>query len=58
MPAKKTTKKVTKKSTIEKSPPSHNEIAKVAFEIYVRRKNLGHPGDSESDWAEAVRSLS
>lgn len=36
---------------------SHDDIALRAYYIAERRRNLGLPGDSHSDWVEAERQL-
>ena len=37
--------------------PTRDEIAHAAYLIFLRRKQLGLPGDSATDWLEAERQL-
>ena len=53
VPAKPAAKKVTTK----KAAPSLDAVAKAAYLNYRRRIELGLPGDDDSDWLEAERSL-
>lgn len=53
-PAKKA---VAKKAAPKKSPPTPDAVAKAAYLNYQRRISLGLPGDDDSDWLEAERSL-
>lgn len=55
--ARKAPAKTAGKSPAKKSPPSPDAIAKAAYLNYRRRTELGLPGDDDSDWHEAVRSL-
>lgn len=62
--SKKATKKIAKpakkaaiKPKVMKSPPSLEAIAKAAYLNYRRRMELGLPGNNDSDWLEAERSL-
>ena len=32
-------------------------VRQIAYEIYLRRINEGHPGDDYSDWMQAEREL-
>lgn len=57
-PAKKAAKKVAKKSPASKPAPSLEAIAKAAYLNYRRRMELGLPGDNDSDWLEAERTVS
>lgn len=45
----------TKKTRAEKNPPTHEEIASRAYEIYLERG--GAPGDALEDWTRAEREL-
>lgn len=54
---KATAKKTAKKTTTKKSVPSLEAIAKAAYLNYRRRMELGLPGDNDSDWLEAERSV-
>lgn len=61
--AKKAVKKAAKKApakklTALKAPPSYAKIAEAAYLNYRRRMDAGLPGDHNSDWAQAVASLS
>ncbi len=64
-PAKKAAKKVAAKAPVKKAkakstaktPPTLEEITKAAYLNYRRRIDLGLPGDDDSDWLEAERSL-
>ena len=65
-PAKKAAKAPAKKAAAKKAPakalakkaaPSLDAIAKAAYLNYRRRMELGLPGDDDSDWLEAERSL-
>ncbi|QTN32851.1 hypothetical protein HZ994_11100 [Akkermansiaceae bacterium] len=63
-PAKKTAvKAVAKKAPAKnavaekKAAPSLDAVAKAAYLNYRRRMELGLPGDDDSDWLEAERSL-
>ncbi|MFN6269142.1 MAG: hypothetical protein ACK40T_01960 [Akkermansiaceae bacterium] len=66
--AKKTAKKVAKKAAVKKtatkkpvakvSPENYETIAHAAYLNYRRRMDLGLPGDHDSDWLEAVKSIS
>ena len=74
MAAKKTTKKVVTKKAPVKSPtarkttakelvtkhpaPSIDAIARAAYLIYRRRIDQNLPGDDNTDWQEAITSLS
>ena len=40
----------------KKSPPTHEEISKRAYEIFLERN--GAPGDPHSDWLRAEAELS
>lgn len=51
-------KKVAKKSPASKPAPSLEAIAKAAYLNYRRRMELGLPGDNDSDWLEAERTVS
>jgi hypothetical protein len=54
--ATKTAKKAAPKAA--KTPaPTFDDIARAAYLIYRRRTELGLPGNSGSDWAEAEREL-
>ncbi len=44
-----------KKTQPAKNPPTHEEIALRAFEIYLERG--GAPGDALEDWTRAEREL-
>ena len=62
--AKKAAKKVAVKKTAAKkpaakvSPENYEAIAHAAYLNYRRRMDLGLPGDHDSDWLEAVKSIS
>jgi microcystin-dependent protein len=63
--AKKTAKKVAKKAAVKKTATkkpvakvSPETIAHAAYLNYRRRMDLGLPGDHDSDWLEAVKSIS
>lgn len=45
----------TKKTQAAKNPPTHEEIALRAYEIYLERG--GSPGDAFQDWMRAEREL-
>lgn len=45
----------TKKTQAAKNPPTHEEIALRAYEIYLERG--GAPGDALQDWTRAEREL-
>lgn len=45
----------TKKTQAAKNPPTHEEIALRAYEIYLERG--GAPGDALEDWTRAEREL-
>ena len=45
-----------KTSRARKSAPSHEEISRRAYEIYLERN--GAPGDPHSDWLQAEVELS
>ena len=56
--------KAGKTATTRKSPakavkkiPSHEEISSKAHEIYLERIAKGEPGNPESDWQQALKSL-
>ena len=61
--AKKAAKKVAVKKTAAKkpaakvSPENYEAIAHAAYLNYRRRMDLGLPGDHDSDWLEAVKSI-
>jgi hypothetical protein len=67
-PAKKAAKKAAKKVAVKKtaakkpvakvSPENYEAIAHAAYLNYRRRMDLGLPGDHDSDWLEAVKSIS
>lgn len=67
-PAKKAAKKAAKtpaaKKTAAKKPvakvsaENYEAIAHAAYLNYRRRMDLGLPGDHDSDWLEAVKSVS
>ena len=67
-PAKKAAKKATKKAAVKKtavkkpaakvSPENYEAIAHAAYLNYRRRMDLGLPGDHDTDWLEAVKSIS
>ncbi|MDE0835382.1 MAG: hypothetical protein OSA84_03415 [Akkermansiaceae bacterium] len=58
MPAKKSTKKVAaEKPAAKKAVLPLDAVAKAAYYNYRRRMELGLPGDHDSDWIEAERSL-
>lgn len=44
-----------KKAAARKAPPTHEQIAKRAYEIYLERK--GAPGNPFEDWTRAEREL-
>ena len=46
-----------KKAATKKAAPSLDAIAKAAYLNYRRRADQGLPGDNDSDWHEAERSL-
>ena len=50
-------KPVPAKPVAKKAAPSLDAIAKAAYLNYRRRMELGLPGDDDSDWLEAERSL-
>ena len=50
-------KKATAKKAAKKAAPSLDAVAKAAYLNYRRRMELGLPGDDDSDWLEAERSL-
>lgn len=54
--AKKAAKTSAKKEA-KKAPVSIEAVAKAAYLNYQRRMELGLPGDHDSDWLEAERSL-
>ena len=60
-PAKKAAAKTAAKKAPAKpaknSAPSLDAVAKAAYLNYRRRMELGLPGDDDSDWLEAERSL-
>lgn len=57
-PAKVAAKKApAKKAAARKATPSLDAVAKAAYLNYRRRMELGLPGDDDSDWLEAERSL-
>ncbi len=58
-PAKKPTaaKKATAEPSPKKAAPSLDAIAKAAYLNYRRRSEQGLPGDNDSDWLEAERSV-
>ncbi|MBL8761601.1 MAG: DUF2934 domain-containing protein [Phycisphaerae bacterium] len=41
--------------TPERTEPTHDQIARRAYEIYSARD--GRPGSPESDWAQALQEL-
>jgi hypothetical protein len=47
----------TEKGATEKAAASPEAVAKAAYLNYRRRSELGLPGDHDSDWLEAERSL-
>jgi len=58
--AKKASAKVAEKAPVKaarKAAPSLDAIAKAAYLNYRRRADQGLPGDNDSDWLEAERSL-
>ncbi|WP_411826831.1 hypothetical protein [Luteolibacter sp. AS25] len=55
--AKKSTVKKAAKKAAQAISPSPDAIAKAAYLNYRRRVELGLPGDNQSDWVEAERSL-
>jgi hypothetical protein len=59
-PAKKVTKVAAKKAAKPaiKKPASYDAIAQAAYLNYRRRMDLGLPGDHDTDWLEAERSVS
>lgn len=54
---KATVKKTTKTPKTKKPVASLEAIAKAAYLNYRRRMELGLPGDNDSDWLEAERSV-
>ncbi len=54
--AKKAVKTVEKKATVKRSP-NYEAVAQAAYLNYRRRMDLGLPGDHDTDWLEAERSL-
>ncbi len=63
-PAKKATKKVavkaaTKKpkAVAKKSAPTLEQLQEAAYFNYLKRTSEGLPGDSSTDWAEAMKQL-
>ena len=57
-PAKVAAKKAAAKKTAAKKPvPSLAAVTKAAYLNYRRRMELGLPGDHDSDWLEAERSI-
>ena len=54
--AKKAVKTEVKKATVKKLP-NYEAIAEAAYLNYRRRMDLGLPGDHDTDWLEAERSL-
>jgi hypothetical protein len=50
-------KKAAAKPVAKKSAPSLDAVAKAAYLNYRRRIELGLPGNDDSDWHEAERSL-
>jgi hypothetical protein len=58
MAKKRSVKQTTAKKTSVKPPHVSNEaIAQAAYLNYRRRIHLGLPGDHDTDWLEAERSL-
>ena len=55
--AKKSTKKATKKSKHTVTPPTHEEIAIKAYDLYTERVVSGTDGCCESDWFAALDYL-
>lgn len=51
------TKKTAKKATAMAAPLPH-QIAEAAYYCYLERCAKGLPGDSDTDWAAAVKQLS
>ncbi len=37
--------------------PSHEDVCKRAYEIYLKRTAAGHMGDASADWSRAEREL-
>jgi hypothetical protein len=69
-PAKKAAvKKTAAKKTVAAKPaaaakadssprlPTRDEITQAAYLVFLKRKELGLPGDSATDWLEAERQL-
>ncbi|MEP2776680.1 MAG: hypothetical protein ABJQ93_12115 [Luteolibacter sp.] len=52
-----TKKTAAKKAAVKKPAPSLEAIAKAAYLNYRRRMEQGLPGDNDSDWLEAERSV-
>lgn len=50
-------KKAAAKPAAKKAVPSLDAVAKAAYLNYRRRMELGLPGDDDSDWLEAERSI-
>lgn len=41
----------------DQQPPSHEQIAEQAYQIYLARTAQGTPGDDVSDWYQAEQAL-
>ena len=54
---KKAKKPTAKKPKTKKSLASYEEITHAAYLNYRRRMDLGLPGDHDTDWLEAERSI-
>ena len=50
-------KKSPAKKAVKKAAPSFDAIAKAAYLNYRRRTEQGLPGDNDSDWLEAEKSV-